>query len=587
VTAKQQKPLGRAAAQEPSTTLRTAWRCLLAWAAVGLLLRVLCIQGRGLSHFDEGVYALWAHGVNYPGHMFFAPPLFPSLLALPTYLMPWHDTMLLAFNAVLGAAAAVVAGTVAWKWFGPASGAFATALVAMSSFHLEMSSTALTDMLFSVVFLLGVYFAEGLFGPSSFQPHRSPFQWATWWAAYTACSGLALWTKYTGPLVLLAGPAAVAAFLIAYRQTVPRRQVLVPASFRLLLWAAAMATAWASYMPWFRYVAGQLGSYRVLVAHHRGYLEGWQAWLENAASYLYFSELLCGPASCLSAVLGPLVALRCASHRAAKTSWLGTTAATSLFALGTALFGDAFWLALGGFGALHEGRAKKSSWEKSLTCALMCGVLLLILPLYRPYPRLAFPLSCLAWVLGSKYGLEVLDRLSPSGQRPTAAWAAVGVMTFLVTLWLQLVAYWTRPWKGSLTPPGTEAPRPLREAVASLLRQGTEKAGDVLAVVRPALLFYLAGKARVEMAPDRRTFELLDRQGWGKLLLVDSALLRDNPDLRSRLREPSGWTLVGTIPYAPSPLVWLDDFPHGLPELSDGWPYVLQLFERRTTKRDF
>ena len=162
------------------------------------------------------------------------------------------------------------------------------------------------------------------------------------------------------------------------------RETVGVAWLRWRCWGVMLITAVVVWIPaWLD--LQEHGGYAAVAANHSGYIEGWSYWMENFRRQfenLRWWDLLGRHIGFFSMAVIPLV--------------------LSLFGLGLRLV-----------------QLVRSAWNhEALTEDILSGwmvlawvsSLLLVTPLYHPYPRLALPLF-LALLVGSGYGLQILSLL--------------------------------------------------------------------------------------------------------------------------------------------------------------------------------
>ena len=171
--------------------------------ALAFVLRFQGLCDSGLSHWDEGTFAAGPLGLGPYGRgmpwITYAPPLVPGVLRALFALGGEHAPLALGFAAVCGGA------TVALVWFGgrrlvgEREALAAAAVLGGMEFHLAFSRLALTDVPFTLFFLLALV----LLHEACTRGHRGLALLAG------LAAGAAQWTKYHGFFVLLAAALAL------------------------------------------------------------------------------------------------------------------------------------------------------------------------------------------------------------------------------------------------------------------------------------------------------------------------------------------------------------------------------------------
>ncbi len=126
--------------------------------AAAALLHFWGLTRLGLTHFDEGSYALaarWIASLGAQGHPVepvHAPPLYPLLAALAFRIFGVQDWAAIGVSAAAGVATVLVVLRLGRRWFGEDVGRLAALLYASSAYAWFYSRMALTDALFCLLF---------------------------------------------------------------------------------------------------------------------------------------------------------------------------------------------------------------------------------------------------------------------------------------------------------------------------------------------------------------------------------------------------------------------------------------------------
>src|SRR5438105_690430 len=112
---------------------------VLALTAVGAVIRLWSVGRLGLTHFDEGIYAisgLWVLGPSGlvgidPMVIPYAPPGFPVLIGISYAIFGVSDLSAIAVSLAAGILTVPVVGWVGRRTFGPGAGAASAALAAL------------------------------------------------------------------------------------------------------------------------------------------------------------------------------------------------------------------------------------------------------------------------------------------------------------------------------------------------------------------------------------------------------------------------------------------------------------------------
>ena len=484
--------------------------------AIGAVLRLWGVGRLGLTHFDEGIYALsglWVHsprglgGID-PMIISYAPPGLPILIGLAYFLGQGpSDTAAIAVSLVAGILTIPVVAWLGRRTFGPGAGAAAAAFAAISGPHVAFSRMALTDATFLLAWLLAI----GLGGRFL---ERPGFGRAL---AFGLAVGLAQNLKYHG---WLAGAIVALGAWPALRG--PRRELTRTIGLGLI----AAATAAVADLPWIVFIDAH-GGYARLLAHQRSYLGGVATWLPHLRTQLAQAVALSGGAwwgasAFALAWSAPKLVTRGAGGAGRRTS----AAMSSLLTLAAGLVlivylpESPWWVGLAWLPwlVLEERPAVR-------ILGVGFAVLSAMTPFYHPYARLWLPIHALGWLLLGgliprvEAAIPGVRGALRSGMRPDPriAWAC------LVAIALPNVVRSSpraTPCPGLLEP--TDGLRAYlgEQIVHIVLRRPT---APLYLLARPPIHFYLAGHVPL------RTYDNLPGLALGCRLsdfaLVDRALL--------------------------------------------------------------
>ncbi len=532
-------------------TPRREWPILLGITLVGALARLWGLHRLGLSHFDEGMYAMAAFWVAQPtgfagidpSASLYAPPVFHLLNGFSYLLLGYGDLPLILPSLVAGVAVIPLAAWIARRAFGPGAAVAAAALAALSGADVAFSRMALTDSLFLATWLLAM--AAGLRFLERPGVGRA--------LLLGLAVGLAQNTKYNG---WLSGVVVGVAGLLGMWPEMPSDR---RANRRILLGLAIAAVVSAlCYLPWFRWVEAH-GSYAALMDHQRGYLGRISDWPAHLRLQLGAITALSGGVWWLSAawglaVLGIGLVLR---ERPSAARVVSLAAAGVVF---VALPSSAWWLGMAWLPWLL--------WRAPAASRLL-GVWWLLLsvltPAYHPYARLWLPLHALGWILGGGLLAELFSGREPGTTRAipvqrrgvALGCAGLGVAAVL----LAFVPRPARPLGGLLAPSDFFR----REVLPSPMLSRNSGAEILKVLARPHAAYYLflddsAASFQKVGSLDQAIAEVAP----GAWLLVDEAQLREAGDLRTSLariesvyEQVPGPPLVETL----NPVTLLDVVP--------------------------
>lgn len=543
-----------------ASAARREWTLIGLLTLLGAALRFQGFGRLGLTHFDEGVYALSGLWSVLPGGLAsldpqviaYAPPAYPLLIGVAYLVFGVVDTAAIFVSAVCGVLTIPAAGWVGLRTIGPGAGAAASAFAAFSTVHIAFCRKALTDAPFLLTWLIAI----GLGGRFLETPRLGRA------IAFGLAVGFSQNVKYNG---WIAGAIVILAALFGLIVD-PKHRGRNAVLRTFGLGALAALTAALVYLPWYLFVERH-GGYADLIRHHRSYLGGASSWLPHWRQQLAQVVALSGgirwnaftwTASWLAC---GLVVLGGGILKPARR-WQGIRPALAFF-LGIALVGfvpDAsWWIGLAWVGWLlfdrRPARRVLGSWW------LIFSVMT---PFYHPYARLWLPIEAAGWLvladLVVQLGSFTESVRSEPGlgaiplSRRTVARGIVAAICLLVAR-----EHWGTNPPRAFPAAFFETPTDgLRLAASNLVRSERlpRDGGITLRVLgRRPLVFYLAqsGLTRLALIPDTKS--LLDGPGpGGAWAFVDESLCPELPGIRSS----------DTVPY------WKDEAGGGLSSGTDG-----------------
>lgn len=518
----------------------------------GLMLRVWKQSALGLTHFDEGVYAnsafaflptFFGPGLD-PWQKLFSPPGYFSLVGLAYRIVGGpSDCAAIGINIAVGAA---IPGFVYWmgkRWFGRAAGMFSAALVTFSEFEIAYSRTALTDTLFSFLFLLSLALTA-----ICLEKRR--------WT-YGIAAGLAIgatWNvKYHGWL-----PLAIAFVVIVIRVALKREE---RGNARILfsLWGLAALTAFLCVAPWLWYTELHLGGYREVEVFHRRFAD--YHWPGNAIRYaqmqLYFEGWL-------SRIAAAVALVAACVYRRKVVQTFAFPAGLLLLLCSGFVFGGAgtlLVLSLLGLGLV---------WSQKEFLGQLAGVTFMVFtiltPLYTPYARLLLPWMATAQLLG---GVAIArfavpgseDEMSKSHPEFRSGRLAV-VVGAAVVIVISGAIFGLRKNHGSAW-----SDRSGDRASSAQAMSNVPKDGVVFVVGEPQVCFYFrqAGYRAFcvhrlglnGIAPDPLLYATKE-----PIFVVGGKYARDDPTWRGiQEDQPGRFTALGRFYLRPGDIRLLDDLP--------------------------
>lgn len=504
---------------------RAEWCWVALMTLVGAVLRLWSLDRLGLTHFDEGMYAMAAFWVTLPRGLaeidpaaaLYAPPGFVALAGLGYMLAGFADLVPIGVSILAGIAAVPLAGLLARRAFGPGAGASAAALAAVSGAHLAFSRMALTDALFldawMIVMAAGLRFLR--------RPGVGPA------LGLGLAVGLAQNVKYNGGLAgLIVGLAAAGPWIVTAGKRRAGRELT------LLIGAALVAVV--LYVPWVIYVEQHVG-YARLAAHQRSYAGRLADWPRHLRTQLGQSVALSGGPR-WGVAAGSLAVLGAGAATGRGAGWprraaIFTGTVGALAVLPTL----PWWLGIAWAPRLIRG---EDAGRRLVGCWLAGASA--ITAMYHPYARLWLPLHAAGWVVAAG---AISGLLRPGGAGPGRRTLALAVLLATAQCWL--VRPRPTPLPGLLGPTDS-FPAHLSEASPD---PATTDVGTLLLLARPHANFYLSMGGRVPFRKMSGLAQLIEEAGPGQWALVDDVMLRQEGDLDAARRrileryEPvGGWT---------------------------------------------
>jgi 4-amino-4-deoxy-L-arabinose transferase-like glycosyltransferase len=369
---------------------------ILALTLLGAGLRFWSFGDLGLTHFDEGIYALaglWSVSRGGlasldPTLIPYAPPGYPILVGLSYLVFGVADVSAIVVATGCAVATIPVAGWLGRRTFGPGAGAEASAFAAMSMAHVAFSRKALTDAPFLLAWLL----ALGL-GQRFLEAPRLGRA-----VAMGVAVGLAQNLKYNG---WLAGAIIILTALLGLIVRREDRHVgSIARTFGFGLIGAAVAAL--AYGPWYGFVERQEGGYAGLVRHHRGYLGGISSWYPHWEQQIAQVAALSGGlfwnfGTWCVAWLGCALSANGLALVVPGTRWGWTRFRLGLLAGATALAGIASLPWWAGLIALPWLLIEARPAPRLVGVSWL--YMSILTPFYYPYARLWLPLHAAGWLI--------------------------------------------------------------------------------------------------------------------------------------------------------------------------------------------
>lgn len=361
---------------------------------LGAVLRFWSFGQLGLTHFDEGVYAMSGLWEQMPGGLGaidpmvipYAPAGFPFLIGLSYAVFGVADSSAIFVAIACGIATIPAVAWIARRTFGPGAGAAAATCAAFSLVHVAFSRHALTDAPFLLAWVIAI-------GAGGWFLERPTLRRAL--LLGLAVAGVQYF-KYNGWLTGII--VAATAVLGAIRSPEERRASRLLSTFGWGLVAAVGAAA--CYWPWLQFVESH-GGYGALMRHHRSYLGAEGTWIPYWSQQLAQNVALSWNAA-WRAGFGILALL---------AAWTATSPSPNL--VPDRRVAPMLFLVLLASAAAPAALANLPWWIGLACChwllidsrpaPRMVGVWWLLLsaltPLYHPYARLWLPLHGAGWIL--------------------------------------------------------------------------------------------------------------------------------------------------------------------------------------------
>jgi len=528
----------------------------------GAVLRLWGLPRLGLSHFDEGIYAIAGlYSVSPrglasldPTLIPYAPAGYPLLVGIAYLGLGVSDLAAILVSILAGILTIPAAAWLARRTFGAGAGAAAAALVAFSGFHVAFSRVALTDASFLLCWILGLVCGQCFLE----RPRISSA------IALGLSVGLSQWFKYNGWLLGIFVVLAACLGILVDSKERHRPRIQAVWGFGLL----AALVAGAAYWPWFIFVESH-GGYAELLRHHQSYVGGLRSWLPHLRLQLdQMAALSGGPAWNVTEYLAAVLCCDLVFRSAGKPYRSRPLLLLAILALVLLVFPFLYWWL--GSGWVLDPRQRRSAGERLLAAAWL--VLSILTPFYHPYARLWLPLHFLGWIMTA----SIINEGIPTPQQKADKLPSVleTRVFFGINLWeyitcgiVMLAIAFLGPdmFRSPTLGPG-ELPGPL--APSDSLRNGVRKAiADLPAgtaglrlLARPPVTFYLGGRVQVQVEPDlTRLLATGDPRLWS---LVDLAQLRQESDPKTASAALLGrWELVREYPTQLSLPALLDNDP--------------------------
>lgn len=501
---------------------------------MGMWLRFAHSDRLAVEHFDEGVYAsaMWYDAMfeqSYPMRHLYAPPLLPTLIAAVAAIPGCERIAPFLPSMLLGSATLLIVWWMARAMFGQAAGLFAAFVASFSDFHTLYSRMALTDV--PVLCLICGSVLLGVKAVADGSLRRM--------AAGGFVCGLAWWTKYSGwlPIAILTSGTACWWLMGQWKK---RR---VPSLVELIrLHAVFIGVAILVWSPWLWMLQSE-GGYAAVQANHAGYFKGVAGWQNRLADHLTYYLSMEGWFGAAAIGIGILSAGTRRWMELRRSTWNPSAdasgqsafpavdllqrtvvAAIALFVVGvtvgplamliclaigglvgrflwpvdTELYdraqaGDTSPVVAGGAGFTPADFAAAPTIDPLLSSSVVLAWfvgMLVMTPMYSPYPRLSLPLLASVWLAagaGVAWWIEGVLNVDRRGDKVTLGRSA-RLMRRATLIGVGLAIGLTVVQGLNLTPSRVWAPRTsLRDAARELATTVLAEAAGTLELPEPEL----------------------------------------------------------------------------------------------------
>ncbi len=404
---------------------RIEWVFVLVATVLGLGLRVWHLDRLAVEHFDEGVYASNLYfterdNFRYPNQHLYAPPLVPSLIEWSMTFLGDDLWVPMVPGIILGAATVPLLWWMMRRLTGPMEAMLACWLLATNEYHIFYSRTALTEPVLGFFWVLALGMgARALLLPMTASMQAVLIQSSL---AGVAC-GLCWWTKYNGWLTafLICATAGLQWLLLERTKTRLVRNLVVVGTVVGVTVLVYSPSVWSLQ---------ETGGYLAVSANHRQYFKGLGSWWKNfeiqTEHLRVLQHYMTGGLGALS-VFGIIYWLRNqadisdetqearpSDRKCLESNWiLGCVYVVIFFSSASVVV----CVVISSF-LIYECYSSRSLIMKDsmlglsvLVSALWMTLLVVLTPLYYPYPRLLMP-AMIGSIVAYSLTIELLGRKS-------------------------------------------------------------------------------------------------------------------------------------------------------------------------------
>jgi 4-amino-4-deoxy-L-arabinose transferase-like glycosyltransferase len=254
------------------------WFLIAGLTLLAALLRFWKLTQLGLTHYDEGTFALtgkWVASFGRDGLIFpvaHAPGFFPALVGAFFLIFGVQDYAAIAASAFTGSLTVGTLYLIGRDWFDRQTGLLAALLLATAEYHLIYSRLALSDATFALFFWAAI---TCLWRGITAGERR-------WSIAGGVLTGLCWNTKYHGFFSLLITGLWMLPVFIFKPKTAPALTRQSWQNFSIAIGCAALL-----YLPWFLFAQFTVGYGKVLQMHRDSSALG-GGWILTPPKTLWF-----------------------------------------------------------------------------------------------------------------------------------------------------------------------------------------------------------------------------------------------------------------------------------------------------------
>jgi len=353
------------------------------------------------------------------------------------------------------------------------------------------------------------------------------------------------------------------------------RSVALSRVARGLVVTAIAFGLWAPYL----LLLQRVGGYNTVLANHRTYVVGLTGWWDSFVTQWQNLRWFDGWLSCLAPATALVILILWRNVRpsdaegqsSAKSTWVPLAACAAILVAIGCWLGSAVTLAcLGLIGAITiffhpcrgvEAVGNRDDHDPDLARWILAAwflVMFILTPLYSPYPRLALPWLCSAWIAGGAGISVIARRMLPAAatERQTRAMRFVPLVVVLVAICATVAK------SSHMTSRGVTAWQDRSELrrVAERIRDRLQDENAVVFVYGEPALFYHLRAAGVFALPGINLQTPLQLPSGSTAYLVAGLHAENNSEFPQQLAASVlQLERIDSQPYHPSDLVLLNN----------------------------